>query len=153
MAVPPFDIRQPKSLEQDAALAVTVLQSFNNGGAPFTQNDAARVIQTIERLYEVVADLYALGLMVEEMGEAQQLIGKWLRFGADHARSDGETARAMLPTELGDVVASIDFAMLDGIASAKDIVDRGEAKLARLLDPACRDDEGRRLAPEPRGRL
>jgi len=28
-------------------------------------------------------EIYALGLMTEEMGEAQQLIGKCLRFGID----------------------------------------------------------------------
>jgi hypothetical protein len=100
-----------------------------------------------------LAELYALGLMAEEMGESIQLIGKWLRFGPDHARTTGETARAMLPSELGDVRASIDFALADGLVDRVATDARGKAKLARLLDPESRDDEGRRLAPEPRGAI
>lgn len=100
---------------------------------------------------DVIADLYALGLVAEEMGEVVQLVGKWLRFGPDHARNDGETARVLLPNEMGDAEAAIHFACLDGLVSFSDVISRREAKKARLLDPASRDDEGRRLAPEPRG--
>lgn len=105
----------------------------------------------VEDVTEKLSDLYALGLVTEEAGEVLQLIGKWLRFGPDHARSDGETARAMLPTEMGDLSAALDFACLDGIASFREVISRRECKKERLLNPDSRDDAGRRLAPEPRG--
>jgi hypothetical protein len=108
--------------------------------------------QAVEEAAEILSNLYALGLMTEEMGEALQIIGKGLRFGLDHARgSDGATARSMLPEELGDVEASIHYACLDGIAPFSDVIRRREFKKARLLDPESRDDQGGRLAPEPRG--
>lgn len=107
--------------------------------------------ELMEKAAERLADLYALGLLAEEMGETIQLVGKWLRFGPDHARSDGETARALLPTEMGDASAAIDFACLDGLVSFDAVVERHAAKKAKLLNPDSRDDEGRRLAPEPRG--
>lgn len=98
---------------------------------------------------------YALGLIVEEMGEALQLIGKALRFGLDTPgvkRLDGSidmdaTARTMLPVELGDVAAATGFAqagdMIDGVAT----IAAGRLKIAKLLNPDARDNLGRRLAP------
>ena len=107
--------------------------------------------QALDEAIGTLSDLYALGLVAEEMGEVIQLIGKWLRFGPDHARRDGESARTLMPTEMGDVVAAMDFACLDGIASFRDVIRRREAKKAKLLNPESRDDQGCRLAPEPRG--
>lgn len=99
------------------------------------------------------AERYALGLMVEEMGETLKLIGKALRFGLDapgpdNAEYEGRTARQMLPTEMGDLLAAIDFAVLAKIATGAEVSNRAGSKLRRLLDPDSRDAQGNRLAPE-----
>lgn len=51
-----------------------------------------------------------LALLLEEMGEAQQAIGKILRHGYDSCHPDdlnGPTNRHLLEKELGDVIAAI----------------------------------------------
>jgi hypothetical protein len=96
---------------------------------------------------------YALGLLVEEMGEALQIIGKWLRFGdgrgPEGAPYFGKNARELLPTELGDVRAAMDYGerarVVDGAAMRR----REREKSAKLLNPLSRDTEGKRLAPDP----
>jgi hypothetical protein len=148
----PFDVTKPIDDDSDAKLAVAVLDRYRNAAGPITPGDAGRLIQTIERMRARIADLYALGLMTEEFGETLQLIGKGLRFGMDHARADGQTARMMLPLEMGDASAAIDFACMDGIAPFNEVIAQREAKKKKLLSPDSRDDEGHRLAPEPRGR-
>lgn len=98
---------------------------------------------------------YALGLLVEEMGESLQLVGKALRFGLDTPgvrRLDGtidmaETPRTMLPRELGDVEAASEFASTGGIFDRMVVVANRQRKIAKLLDPEARDNLGRRLAP------
>jgi hypothetical protein len=100
---------------------------------------------------------YALGLLVEEMGEALQLIGKALRFGIDTPgvkRLDGtvdmeQTPRTMLPTELGDVAAATEYAAHCGLVSESEVASRAVSKLGKLLNPDARDNLGRRLAPAP----
>jgi hypothetical protein len=102
------------------------------------------------------AQRYALGLLAEEMGEAIQIIGKWLRFGdgrgPDRAPYFGQNAREMLPTELGDVLAAIDYAALTGIAPAQFVTQQAGRKLNKLLDPASVDADGNRLAPDPKSK-
>lgn len=90
---------------------------------------------------------YTIHLVAEEASEAIQMTGKWGRFGPDHARRDGLTARAGLALELGDVLAAIDFALCAGLIDPKKMLDQREAKFARLTDPDAVDDEGRQLAP------
>lgn len=107
--------------------------------------------QAVDEAATLLADMYALGLMAEEMGEAIQLIGKGLRFGMDTPGRTGETARQMLPAELGDVEAAIHFGCVDGIAAFTDVIRARETKKARLLSPDSVDQQGNRLAPEPRG--
>jgi hypothetical protein len=107
--------------------------------------------QALDEAIGTLSDLYALGLVAEEMGEVIQLVGKWLRFGPDHARRDGDSARSLMPIEMGDVAAAIDFACFDGIAPFHQVIARREEKKAKLLNPASLDDQGGRLAPEPRG--
>lgn len=96
---------------------------------------------------------YALGLMVEEMGETLKLIGKALRFGLDTPGPPtpeyrGLTAREMLPFEVGDLHAAIRYAAMAGVVrmSAANVAE--EAKIAKLLDPLSRDAQGNRLAPD-----
>lgn len=91
---------------------------------------------------------YGLGLLAEEMGEAIQVIGKWLRFGRDHVNRTGEWPALQLSIEVGDVLAAIAYAELAGILDARVLRDRRQQKLAKLLDPASRDDQGCRLAPD-----
>lgn len=96
---------------------------------------------------------YALGLMVEEMGESLKLIGKALRFGLNtpgpnNAEYQGRTAREMLPAEIGDLHAAIRFAAMAGIFPMAIANENESAKLAKLLDPNSRDAQGNRLAPD-----
>ena len=98
-------------------------------------------------------ETYALGLMVEEMGETLKLIGKAMRFGLDtpgpaSPEYRGLSAREMLPFEVGDLHAAIRYAAMAGVVrmSAANVAE--EAKLAKLLSPLSRDAQGNRLAPD-----
>lgn len=100
---------------------------------------------------------YALGLLVEEMGECLQLIGKAMRFGIDTPgvkRLDGtidetKTARTMLPVELGDLTAGIDYAVKCGLIDTQAMLEARVTKRDKLLDPHARNNLGGRLAPDP----
>ena len=99
---------------------------------------------------------YALGLMVEEMGETLKIIGKALRFGLDApgpmtAEYQGLTARQMLPCEVGDLHAAIRWAAMAGVVKMSLANEAESDKLARLLDPLSRDASGNRLAPRLSG--
>lgn len=61
-----------------------------------------------------LAETERLALLLEEMGEAQQVIGKILRHGYESVNPDlpppaGDTNRANLERELGDVLVAIDM--------------------------------------------
>lgn len=74
-----------------------------------------------------------LALLAEEMGEAQQAIGKILRFGFEdpHPRT-GVTARQMLEREVGDVRAVLRLMVLERDIDAV-AMERGvEGKIARM---------------------
>lgn len=90
---------------------------------------------------------YAVHLVAEESSEVIQMTGKWGRFGPDHARRDGLTARRGLSLEAGDILAAIDFGLCAGILNARTMLVQREVKFDRLTDPEALDDEGRRLAP------
>ena len=64
------------------------------------------------------AEAERLALLLEEMGEAQQIIGKILRHGYESYHPDNQyvTNRQLLEKELGDVMAAADM-----MASAEDI--------------------------------
>lgn len=124
-------------------------------GSPL--EEAAPVAALMAAASDKLRDLYALGLMAEEAGELVQIIGKALRFGMDAPGPDvapyhGQSARQLLPIEMGDMGAAIDFACLDGLALFSAVIGRREQKKAKLLSPASLDSGGFRLAPEPRGR-
>lgn len=97
-------------------------------------------------------ETYALGLLIEEMGEAIQIVGKWLRFGEGRGPNrepyNGRNAREMIDAELGDVLASIDFACMAGVASGVGVSRAAGRKLTKLLDATSVDAEGKRLAPD-----
>lgn len=120
-------------------------------GSPL--EEAAPVAALMAAAAAALRDLYGLGLMVEECGELAQIVGKWLRFGPDRAGPGGATARQLLPREAGDAAAAIDWSGLDGLFTFASLIGQREAKKARLLDPASLDDQGRRLAPQPRGQF
>ena len=99
---------------------------------------------------------YTLGLVAEEAGEVLQWIGKALRFGIDtpgkldaSGRVSGETPRTLLPGELGDLLAAVEFMMLHGIVERQAVIAAKAKKLARLTDLAALDNLGRPLAPQP----
>jgi hypothetical protein len=93
-------------------------------------------------------EAYALGLVNEEASEIGQMQGKWLRFGPDHARRDGLTARVGLSMECGDMLAAIDYGIAAGVLNPAIIAAQYRRKHRKLCDPNSVDDEGRRLAPE-----
>lgn len=56
------------------------------------------------------AEAERLALLLEEMGEAQQIIGKILRHGYHSTHPDGGPwNRSLLERELGDVLAALDL--------------------------------------------
>ena len=64
------------------------------------------------------AEAERLAMLLEEMGEAQQIIGKILRHGYESYHPDNQyvTNRQLLEKELGDVMAAADM-----MASAEDV--------------------------------
>jgi NTP pyrophosphatase (non-canonical NTP hydrolase) len=58
------------------------------------------------------AEVERLALLLEELGEAQQMVGKILRHGYESINPlnpADDTNRARLENELGDVLVAIDF--------------------------------------------
>jgi hypothetical protein len=107
---------------------------------------------------DISVERYILGLLAEEAGEVLQWAGKSLRFGFDTpGRKDaagnvtGETPRTLMPPELGDFLAAIDFAAAHGFIDKAAVEDARARKLAKLLNPASLDNLGRPLAPQPLG--
>jgi NTP pyrophosphatase (non-canonical NTP hydrolase) len=95
---------------------------------------------------------YCLGLIAEECGEVIQLVGKALRFGLDEpgnilAPYYGATARELLHKELGDVMAAIMFATEQNMIDEERLLDSGEEKYIKLINPDSKDANGNRLAP------
>jgi len=97
---------------------------------------------------EEEAPEYAIGLLTEEAGEINQMVGKWIRFGPDHARAkDGLTSRKGLSLEVGDILAAIEYGLSAGILDKDIVATQHVAKLTKLLDENSKDDQGNRLAP------
>lgn len=95
------------------------------------------------------AQAYALALITEEMCEAGCHIGRAQRFGLDTKGEDGVTEREGLERELGDMQASIEYAIHAGLVRGNLVRARASLKLTKLLSPDSRDNLGRRLAPDP----
>jgi NTP pyrophosphatase (non-canonical NTP hydrolase) len=97
---------------------------------------------------------YCLGLLAGEMGEAAAVIGNALRFGLVTPQNSQETAAQELASELGDVLAAIDFAIMHGLVDVAEVMEQRMAKRRRLTSDKSRDNLGRRLAPAlPEGGL
>lgn len=113
--------------------------------------------EKLEAALVELESLYALGLLVEEMGEAQAIIGKALRFGLDSKAPPeypgaGLSNRDLMELELGDVSAAQRWADLDGVIRLGAVDDRRDSKLNKLTIGNYRDGLGRLLAPPVRGR-
>jgi NTP pyrophosphatase (non-canonical NTP hydrolase) len=102
------------------------------------------------------AEEYGMNLLVEEMAEVLQGIGKRGRFGMDTPGVKDPltglvdmsiTPRTYMAKELGDVMAAIDYCVARGIFNKRDIMQYRLRKLWKLLNPESKDNLGRRLAP------
>lgn len=114
-----------------------------------------------ELKYEVPPPLtdverYSFFLLIEEMGEALQAVGKAGRFGIDtpgikdplSGKIDYElTPRVALAKECGDILAAIDYTISKGVIDGETVTKSKNAKKRKLFDPLQRDNLGRRLAP------
>ncbi|HEY9146980.1 MAG TPA: hypothetical protein VIN36_09870 [Thiobacillus sp.] len=83
------------------------------------------------------AEAERLALLLEEMGEAQQIIGKILRHGYESRHPDGgDTNRGLLEKELGDVRhAMILLCLADDLdkSAIHDHADRKAIKVCQYL--------------------
>lgn len=78
------------------------------------------------------AETERLALLLEEMAEASQVIGKILRHGyvsRNPLDNDSPTNRVMLQTELGHVMAALSLMRNTGDVSSSRILEAQEAKL------------------------
>lgn len=77
-----------------------------------------------------------LALLLEELGEAQQVIGKILRHGYESVNpfEPTTTNRERLVRELGDVLVAIDFLLDYGDVKQEDLDDRKRVKHHRVWD-------------------
>lgn len=82
------------------------------------------------------AETERLALLLEELGEAQQIIGKILRHGYESFNPYEPTTsnRQLLTKELGDVLTAIDFLLDYGDIKQDDLDDRKRVKHHRVWD-------------------
>lgn len=81
------------------------------------------------------AELERLAIQSEELGEAQQIIGKIIRHGLDSRNplvADSPTNRQMLESELGDVLAAIELLTEIGVVNRAAIDEARARKLERI---------------------
>ncbi len=81
------------------------------------------------------AEAERLALLLEEMGEAQQAIGKILRHGYESYSPFDETKvtnRRALEREMGDVMHALDRLQESGDLDAEEVNIRAEAKRASV---------------------
>ena len=71
-----------------------------------------------------------LAILVEELGEAQQAVGKILRHGYESRwpKPDGPSNRTLLEREMGDVMLALNFMTANGDLEARNIGDRTAQK-------------------------
>ena len=76
------------------------------------RSDGGGVVMTINFNGLTAGQVERLALLLEEMGEAQQIIGKILRHGYDSFHPDDDRSpsnRGMLEKEIGDILAALDL--------------------------------------------
>lgn len=76
-----------------------------------------------------------LAILIEEMGETIQIVGKILRHGANshHPDNPQESNVQMLERELGDVVAATEMLSNEQFVSKDNITQRAKDKLKRIV--------------------
>lgn len=75
-----------------------------------------------------------LALLLEELGEAQQCIGKILRHGYDKSRKPkGRTNRENLEREMGDITIALHLMIKGGDLSAEKMTTRSLKKLRYVM--------------------
>ena len=98
----------------------------------------------------------SLDMLIGPMGRCAQVVGKALRFGLDvpgaRDATTGEvipelTPRIALVEALGLAMAHLDHCAETGAVTRDGMTARRTTKLRKLLSPASRDNNGRRLAP------
>ena len=80
-------------------------------------------------------ELEGLAILSEELGEAQQIVGKIIRHGLDSRNplvADSPTNRQMLEAELGDVLAGIELLTEIGVVNRAAIDAARTSKLERI---------------------
>jgi hypothetical protein len=85
-----------------------------------------------------------LSMLLEELGEAQQIIGKILRHGyesVDPTRRDAPTNRRMLQKEIGDVRAVLEMMFAADDIDRSAVADRIRPKLQQLQRYGHHNDE------------
>jgi hypothetical protein len=77
------------------------------------------------------AEAERLALLLEELGEAQQVIGKILRHGyeSQNPYEPGNTNRMLLESELGDVKAAVDLVVHAGDVNENAVEASRQSKL------------------------
>lgn len=79
------------------------------------------------------AQLERLALLLEELGEAQQAVGKVLRHGYESSRPGGVTTnRNALERELGDVLAALELLEVSGDLRSSAVNGSTRSKLERV---------------------
>jgi NTP pyrophosphatase (non-canonical NTP hydrolase) len=85
------------------------------------------------------AEAERLALLLEELGEAQQCIGKILRYGYESFNPylpppAGETNRGNLTKELGDVIAAMNLMRAGGDIDEEEVISHAQRKMVKVWD-------------------
>ena len=78
------------------------------------------------------AELERLAVLVEELGEAAQAVGKVLRFGYENRYDAGQTNREQLTLELGHVKAAAEVLENAGDVDKLELHDHATRKHVKL---------------------
>jgi NTP pyrophosphatase (non-canonical NTP hydrolase) len=90
------------------------------------------------------AEAERLALLMEEMGECQQVIGKILRHGYESKHpKGGVTNRKLLEAEIGDVAFAIELMITSGDLSNTAIDEHTDAKGQRVIKYLHHQEERR----------
>jgi NTP pyrophosphatase (non-canonical NTP hydrolase) len=136
----------PVSLKVEPAEAAVPLSTFGTaarpvyhaGDEPILPREPVPVMRGDERMdrFNGLSDAEAerLALLLEELGEAQQAIGKILRHGYEsyHPDTPSISNRRNLQRELGDIFAAIALMFRHADISVRTVAEQEERKLEKL---------------------